>query len=248
MTSFFDGVHYLFSGFVLITRPGLKRFVIIPLIINILVFSVMFLVLRHYTAEFSAWMTGYLPSWLQWMKAVIWLLFFLGFFLVFIYAFAALGAMAAAPFNGLLAEKVEMYLTGKLPQDRSLVENLKDVPRILGRQLSVIGYYLPRALLILLLYFIPVVHFFAVIIWLFFSAWFLALQYLDFPTDNHRIPLLQVREWARAHQAMTLGFGLSVMFVMSMPIINFFAIPAAAAGAAKFWVEENRLTRQRASS
>ena len=243
MTSFFDGVHYLFAGFVLITRPGLKRFVIIPLIINILLFSVMFMVLRHYTAEFSAWMTGYLPSWLQWLKAIIWLLFFLGFFLVFVYAFAALGAIAAAPFNGLLAEKVELYLTGTLPPDRGMLENIKDVPRILGRQLSIIGYYLPRALLILLLYFIPIVHFFAVIIWIYFSARFLALQYLDFPTDNHRIPLVKVREWLQARQGVTLGFGLSVMFVMSIPIINFFAIPAAAAGAAKFWVEENQPPR-----
>ena len=78
----------------------------------------------------------------------------MSFFLVFIYAFAALGAIAAAPFNGLLSEKVESYLTGHTPVDRGLFENIKDVPRVMGRQLTIVGYYLPRALLILLLYFL----------------------------------------------------------------------------------------------
>jgi CysZ protein len=244
MTDFFDGVHYLFAGFSLITKPGLKRFVIIPLIINIVLFSLLFILLRHYTGEFSAWAIGYLPNWLHWLSAVIWILFFLSFFLIFIYAFAALGAVAAAPFNGLLAEKVESYLTGVVPVDRGVLANIKDVPRIVGRQFSIIFYYLPRAFLILLLYFVPVVHVFAVVIWFLFSAWFLALQYLDFPTDNHRIPVADVRAWLQARRATTWGFGMSLMFVMSIPGVNFFAIPAAAAGAAKFWVEENRRSGQ----
>ena len=241
MTGFFDGVHYLFAGFGLITKPGLKRFVLIPLVINILLFSLLFVVLKHYTGALEHWVAGYLPAWLHWLGSIVWLLFFLSFFFIFIYAFAALGAVAAAPFNGLLAEKVEMYLTGKPSADRGLFENIKDVPRVLGRQFTIIFYYLPRALLILL-YFIPVVHGFAVILWFLFSAWFLALQYLDFPTDNHRIPVAEVRAWLDGRRAVTLGFGVSLMFVMSIPVLNFFAIPAAAAGAAKFWVEENRMS------
>lgn len=242
MTGFFDGVHYLFAGFGLITKPGLKRFVIIPLLINIVVFTLLFLLMKHYMGAFNDWVAGYLPAWLQWLSAVIWLLFFVGFFLVFIYAFAACGAIAAAPFNGLLAEKTEQYLTGQKSVDRGLLENLQDVPRIIGRQFAIIFFYLPRALLILLLFFVPVIHGFAVILWFLFSAWFLAMQYIDFPTDNHRIPVAEVRVWLDERRATTLGFGMSLMLVMSIPVLNFFAIPAAAAGAAKFWVEENRLS------
>lgn len=240
MTGFFDGVHYFFAGFGLITKPGLKRFVVIPLVINILLFSLLFLLLGHYMGALTDWVTGSLPQWLQWLGWLVWVLFFLSFFLVFIYAFAALGAVVAAPFNGLLAEKTETYLTGRIPVDRGVLENIKDVPRIIGRQFAIIFYYLPRALLILVLYFVPVVHGFAIILWFVFSAWFLAMQYLDFPTDNHRVSVSELRAWLDQRRAVTLGFGISLMFVMSIPIINFFAIPAAAAGATKFWVEENR--------
>ncbi len=42
MTDFFKGVHYLFAGFGLITRPGIKRYVVMPLVINILMFTLIF--------------------------------------------------------------------------------------------------------------------------------------------------------------------------------------------------------------
>lgn len=242
MTDFFNGVHYLFAGFGLITKPGLKRFVVIPLLINITVFTLLFLLMHHYTGALNNWVSGYLPAWLQWLSIIIWLLFFAGFFLVFIYAFAAIGGIAAAPFNGLLAEKTEQFLTGQQPVDRGLLENIKDVPRIIRRQFSIIFFYLPRAMLILILFFIPVVHVFAAVLWVLFSAWFLAMQYIDFPTDNHRVPVAEVRAWLDQRRAVTLGFGISLLLVMSIPGLNFFAIPAAAAGAAKFWVEENRLS------
>lgn len=240
MTGFFDGVYYLFAGFGLITKPGIKRFVLIPLLINIVLFTLLFVVLKHYLVDLNAWVTSFLPTWLQWLGMIIWLLFFLGFFLIFVYAFAALGAVIAAPFNGLLAAEVEAFLTGLAPDERGMFATIKDMPRVVGRQFSIVFYYLPRALLILFLYFIPVIHWFAMMLWFLFSAWFLALQYLDFPTDNHRVPLHEVRAWLQARRSVTLGFGISLLCVMSIPGLNLFAIPAAAAGAAKFWVEENR--------
>lgn len=240
MSGFFAGVHYLFAGFQLIMRPGLKRFIIIPALINLLVFTILFFIFKHYVGELNAWAISYLPGWLQWLQVVIWLLFVISFFLIFIYAFASLGAIAASPFNGLLAEKVECYLSGQAPVDRGWMDNIKDVPRVLGRQFSIVGFYLPRALLIMLLFLVPVVHGLAPILWIGFSAWFLALQYVDFPTDNHRIPLKAVRAFLDERRAMTLGFGVSIVFVMSIPGLNLIAIPAAVAGAAKFWYVESR--------
>jgi CysZ protein len=229
MTGFFNGVHYLFAGFGLITKPGIKRYVVMPFIINILIFSLLFLLFRHYVGELNAWAVSYLPAWLQWLQFLIWILFFIGFVLVFIFAFAALGALTAAPFNGLLAEKVECYLTGKHPAGRGVVDNVKDVPRVIGRQLAIIFYYASRAVGILILFFVPVVHGIAPILWILFSAWYLTLQFIDFPTDNHRVPIATVRAFLGQRRAVTLGFGLSLLF----------AIPAAAAGAAKFWLDEN---------
>lgn len=238
MTQFINGWCYLFSGFGLIMAPGLRRFVVLPLLVNVLLFMLLFFLLRHYAGELNAWSATLLPAWLHWMSAVIWLLFFISFIIVFIYAFAALGTMIAAPFNAILSEKVECYLKKTLVQGGGVLDSVRDLPRVMLRQLSIIGYYMPRAILILILMLIPVLHGVAVFIWFFFSAWYLTLQYLDFPTDNHKVPMADVRQWMQRHYWAVWGFAIALMLVMSIPVLNFFAIPAAAAGATKFWLEE----------
>lgn len=238
MNNFIDGMSYLIDGFSLIAKPGLKRFVIIPLLINIILFMALFFVFRHYLNIFNAWFSGYLPSWLHWLEIVLWLLFLISFFLVFIYLFVTIANLISAPFNSFLAEKVELYLTGKIPQSRTLWENIKDIPRIIGRQLAILGYYIPRAVLLLILFFIPVVQAVAAFLWFLFNAWYMTLTYIDYPSDNHRIPIYHVRMWLNRKRWVGMGFGLSVLVATMIPFVNFFAIPAAVAGATKFWLEE----------
>lgn len=234
---FFIGFHYLIDGFRLISKPGLKRFVIIPLTINILLFASLFLLLQHYMHAFNAWLLSYLPAWLQWLGLLLWWIFFFGFFIVSIYLFVTVANIISAPFNSLLAEKVEMYLTSHLPEQRSVLANVKDTPRIIGRQLAILGYYLPRALFILILFLIPILHILAVIVWFLFNAWYMTFTYIDYPTDNHRIPLLRVRQWLNEKRWMALGFGMSILLCSMIPVLNFFVIPAAVAGATKWWVD-----------
>jgi CysZ protein len=237
MHDFFVGSRYFFQGFSLISQPGLRRFVAIPLLINIVLFAGLFFLLRHFMGEFNAWVSGFLPAWLQWLKAVLWLLFFVGFFGIIIFTFVTLANLVSAPFNSFLAEKVEFYLTGKIAESRSLLDNIKDIPRIIARQLSIIAYYLPRALLIFILFFIPIVQAFAAALSFFFHAWIMTLTYLDYPTDNHRISMPDLRTWLQRRRLASLGFGISVLLCSMIPILNFFVIPAAVAGASKFWVE-----------
>ena len=233
------GLNYLIDGFVLITQPGLKRFVMIPLIINLILFMGLFFLLRYFVSEFNVWFAHHLPAWLHWLSTVIWFLFFISFFIIIIYTFVTLANLVSAPFNSFLAEKVELYLTGRVPEERSLLDNLKDIPRIMRRQLAILGYYLPRALLILILFFIPIVQAFAAILSFLFHAWFMTLTYLDYPSDNHRVPMQDVKTWMRQRRWLSLGFGVSVLVVSMIPIVNCFAIPAAVAGATKYWVTSN---------
>ena len=236
---FVTGIDCFLSGFGLITKPGLKRFVIIPFVINMLIFLGLFFLFRHFVAEFNLWFANFLPRWLHWLSAVLWILFFISFFLCFIYTFVLVANIISAPFNGLLAEQVERYLTGKLSETRSIYDNVKDIPRIIGRQLALLGYYLPRALLILILFFIPVIQAVAALLWFLFNAWMLTLQYVDYPTDNHRVPLRDVHQYLKQHYWATLGFGMITLVATMVPVLNFFVMPAAVAGATKMWLAKN---------
>jgi CysZ protein len=241
MPSTFASLFYLIEGFKLIIKPGVKRYVAIPLFLNIILFVGLFFLARHFIHVFNIWFISHLPSWLHWLSSVLWLLFFLSFFLILIYTFVIFANLISAPFNSLLAEKVELLLTGKTIEQRSLFENIKDVPRIIGRQLAILGYYLPRAVIILILFLIPVIHFIAVIIWFLFNAWFLTLIYLDYPTDNHRIPLQQVKNWMRERRGVSLAFGISILIGTMIPILNLFVMPVSVAAATKFWIDSKSL-------
>lgn len=244
MNNIASGAGYLVAGFQLITKPGLKRFVVIPLLINIILFAGLLLGIGHFMREFNDWFASFLPTWLQWLKLVLWLLFFVSFFLFVIFAFVTVANLIAAPFNSLLAEKVELYLAKKPLEQRSIIESLKDIPRIVSRQLAILAYYVPRAFILFILFFIPVVQAVATVMWILFNAWLMALTYFDYPTDNHRVSFHDVRLWLEDRRLVALGFGVSVLVVSMIPIINLFVIPAAVAGATKCWLEEGRLNKK----
>ena len=121
-----------------------------------------------------------------------------------------------------------------------MLASLKDVPRIIGRQLAILGYYLPRALLCFICFFIPVIQALAAFFWFLFNAWFLTMTYIDYPTDNSKISLHDARDWLKARRFSLLGFGMGIMVLAMVPIINIFVVPAAVAGATKLWIDENR--------
>lgn len=233
-----NGLFYLTNGFKLIQQPGLKRYIIIPLIINIILFAGLFLFFRHIYSEMTQWMLGLLPAWLQWIGSILWIIFFIGFFFLIIYTFVTLANLIAAPFNSLLAEKVEFHLTGIARDNQSIGQAIKDTPRIIARQIAILGYYIPRALVLIILFFIPIIQVIAPVLWFLFHAQFMTLQYIDYPTDNQRIPIKEVRLKLHQKPALSYTFGMSVLVLSMIPILNFIVMPAAVAGATRMWINE----------
>lgn len=235
-----SGFSYFLAGFQLITTKGLKRFVFIPLLVNLLLFSVAFYFLYGEIAVGITWIIELIPDWLDWLRGVIsfflWPLAVISVLLVFALIFGTLANWIAAPFNGILAEKVERHLTGQALGDDGLMDLVKDVPRMLGRELAKLTWYLPRALLFLILFFlIPV---FGQVLWFLFNAWMMAIQYCDYPYDNHKVPFKTMREHLRAHKGKSLSFGIGVSLFSLIPLVNFIVMPVAICGATAMWVEQ----------
>ena len=141
-----SGAGYLFKGFELVQLKGIRRFVLIPLLINLLLFSGafywMFIELEHYMAILMGW----LPDWLTWLSTILWPLAVITILVIFSFVFSTAANWLAAPFNGLLSEKVENILLGRTTQNGNMVDVMKDIPRTLGREWRKLSYYLPRAI------------------------------------------------------------------------------------------------------
>jgi CysZ protein len=233
-----DGAGYLIRGLGLITKPGIRPFVLIPLTVNILVFS---LLIWLGIDQFEGMMDSLLPadeSWFAWLRWLLWPLFAIALVLIVFYSFTVIANLIAAPFNGLLAEKVERHLGGEPPQQPGGVKQLmKDLVPALRSELRKMGYFLLRAIPLLILFLIPGINIIAPFLWIAFSAWFLALEYGDYPMANHKLTFQAQHQRLKQTRFTALVFGGSLTLMMTIPLLNFVAMPAAVAGATIFWRE-----------
>ena len=159
-----SGPQYLREGLKLVLSPGLRLFVLLPLAINLILFVAL---IGFAVRQFSGWLDslmGSLPSWLSFLDFLLWPLFVVLLLLMVFFTFTLLANIIAAPFNGFLAEKVEVVVRGEdtFPPF-SWNELLAMVPRTLKRELRKLSYFLPRAIGLLILSFIPVVNLIAVL-------------------------------------------------------------------------------------
>ncbi len=241
MRGLINGFGYLMDGFHLMLAPSVRLYLILPICLNLLIFVGLFFLAKWGIHELNAWLLPHLPSWLAWLATIIWILFVISFFAVFIYTYSLVANIVTAPFNSFLSERVQWLVAGNVPIQRTLLQNIADVPRIIGRQFAILFYYLPHAVLLFILFFIPLVQLIAPVLWIAFHAWNLALTYLDYPADNNRVGIKPLRLFANAERSIALGFGGGVLLLSLVPIVNCFVIPAAVAGATKWWVEKNRV-------
>ncbi len=224
------------TGVKLLGESGIRRFVAIPLLINIAIFAA---VLWFGIQWFDQFLLKMLPGWLEWAEFILWPLFAITYFLVVFYLFALLMNVIAAPFNGLLAEKVEQHLRGEQIKDSGStnMQLVKEIPRSIGNEIGKLVYFLLRSLPLLLLFVIPGVNVIAPFLWLLFSAWMLSLEYLDYPLGNHNIRFKTTRALVRRQRLKCLSFGAMVAGLTMIPLINFIAMPAAVAGATVLYLE-----------
>lgn len=256
------GVDALIRGARLLARRELRPFIIAPLLINLVLFIVITAVmisqlggladylgslLSHTpvdTENMSWWEAAMAKGaawaanvfhWLAWTIAILVLLLF---FFVYGYLFGIITNIVAAPFNGFLAEKVEELLTGKGPPPESLG---KMVWRTLGRELRKLRYFIGWSLVILLIaLFTSWTVFIPAVLWILWGAWSMAIQYIDYPLDNHQRPFDELKEVLLRRKLTTLSFGGAVMLAKMVPVLNIFVMPAAVAGGTALWIERLR--------
>ena len=240
----FTGSGYFMRGVAMTFQPGLRRFVVVPLVANMMLFSLMgWLAYDFISALYEASMLS-VPEWLQFLSWIITPILWLLGGLMTGYLSTLLVLMLTSPFHALLAEKVEEFVTGEpVSASDGTLAALLEVPRALFREVRKVLYYLPMALAVLILTLVPVLNAFAPLGWFLLGAWMMSLQFVDYPMDNHRLPFRDVRDACAARRVSTIGFGGTVALFTGIPFLNLMVIPAAVIGATLLWCEELRPLR-----
>ncbi|WP_257812635.1 sulfate transporter CysZ [Aggregatibacter actinomycetemcomitans] len=236
-----SGFEYFVMGWHLILQKGLRRFVIMPILLNMLLLGGLFWLFVNQIGGYIDGIISYIPDWLSWLSGVLLLLSILMILVLFYFVFTTLSGFIAAPFNGLLAEKVEKMLTGENLQDMSLWDFMKDVPRMLVREWQKLVYSLPKIIALFLLGFLPLLGQTMIPVATFlFTAWMMAIQYCDYPFDNHKIPFGIMKNELAIKRNVTMTFGSLVTLCTFVPVVNLVIIPVAVCGATAMWVTEYR--------
>lgn len=237
-----SGALYLMRGLFLIGGKGIRRFVFIPLLINILLFSGAIYAAFANLDPLMALVANQLPGFLSWLTWLIKPLLAVAVLLIVFFSFSMVANLIAAPFNGPLADAVERKLTGRESSgeggDKSAL--VKDIAKSLYSELRKLLYFLIRIIPLLLLLFIPVV---GTLLWILFSAWMLAVEYAAYPMDNHKLLFPRQRKVLAERRMLSLGFGGAVSLAIMIPVVNFLVMPAAVAGATAMWVDQLSATK-----
>ncbi|MDU2498218.1 MAG: sulfate transporter CysZ [Klebsiella grimontii] len=193
-----SGVYYFSQGWKLIGLPGIRRYVFLPLLVNIILMGGAFWWLFTRLGSWIPSLMSHVPEWLQWLNYLLWPMVVISILLVFGYFFSTIANWIAAPFSGLLAEQLEARLTGATPPDGQTI---------------------------------------APVLWFLFSAWMLAIQYCDYPFDNHKVPFKTMRQALRTRKVTNMQFGALTSLFTMIPILNLVILPVAICGATAMWVD-----------
>lgn len=239
MKQFWQGTSYLLRGIRHLFTKGLKRFILLPLVVNFLMFAGLFYLIDHYLLPYSYHYLNQLPSWLSFLSTLFFIIFILGFFLMFLSLFTVVFNVIAAPLNGLLAEKTQNLLYGSVIP---IIPFYKMVFRSLKRQMEFLCYFFPRFLGVGLLFFVPLLQPIYPVLWFIFNAWMLSIQYQDFAMDNNLVGFKEMRQQISHDKMRSLGLGCSINLASFIPIINILVMPAAVIASTIFYCETRTLS------
>jgi CysZ protein len=216
----------MLGGFRLLLRPGVRGFMLIPLLGNTLFYSL--------AAAAAFWgldsaLDRWLPDNVEWLRWLLFPLLAILLMVLALFTFTLVANLILAPFNGLLSEHVELSLTGQAARapDETV---LAAMGRSLRQALRRLGYVAIRLLALFLLGLVPVVGLVALPLGVLLGSWLLALEFSDNPLGNWGWDFERQKRLLRANRAGFIGFGLTAMGLSLVPVVNFAVIPAAVAG------------------
>lgn len=226
------GWQFFIEGAGMLFAAPYRFYTLIPIMLNMLLLSGLSYYgiskLDELLGELSAW----LPDFLRWLYFILMPLAVISFLIMLSLFFTFFLSILASPFNGFLCERVERQMG--LPEVNEPLSSV--IMRVLPREFAKLWYILPRYIGILVLSFIPVLNLIAPILWFWFGGWLMAFQYLDYSFDTHNKSIKELREAMQHQRISVVSFGIPILLLMSVPIVNWFVMPAAVIGATRYRV------------
>ncbi|MGK2905776.1 MAG: EI24 domain-containing protein [Desulfuromonadales bacterium] len=229
------------SARILRGNPRLIQYILIPFLINAVVFSVAVYLgldffgstVAEYIPQGEAWYWSVI-SWLIWVAAVV-----LTAVLIF-FSFTVVGNLLASPFNDLLSERTEEVLSGNvIDEPFSISRFLRDAVQTLLLEAKKMWVFVVVMVFILPLNLLPVIgNSIYTLLAVSLTLFFLCFEYLSFVLVRKHKFFREQKSYIFARKFLMLGFSCGVMTLLAIPFLQLFCIPLAVIGATRLWCEE----------
>lgn len=216
-------IKYFWRGLALLGAPKLRKYVVIPLLVNFVLYGAAFALGYYYLADL---IDQFIPAWLQWLRWILWPLFYVGFFIGGFFTFTVLANLLAAPFYGMLSAATLAMIDGE-------AATIVEAPwlRVLKAECKRVAYLASRALALIVVSLIPGVNLLAPVLWAVFGAWGMALEYMAYPLENAGVLFIEQRRLIGSVKWGALSFGALAVAGLGVPLLNVVVAPAAVIGA-----------------
>ncbi len=230
--AFGKGIKYAFQGMVLIRRHEIRPLVIAPLAINALLFLIWMGLGIAWMPDLIAEALSRLPDFLQWLSWLLWPLLLLLLILSGGFTCLLLSGLIAAPFAAPLTRAVAVML-GVVREESgfNLRRAFSETGLALRGEVRKLFYFSLLSLPVFLISLVPVAQIvIAPLLWILVSGWMLALEFADYPLGLFGKTFTEQRQVVRDNRYLFLGFGLTVLVIAMIPVINLMAFPSAITG------------------
>jgi CysZ protein len=221
-------------------HPGMLRYVAVPFIINLLIFSATVYfglgwfdwVVAHYAPGIDVWY-GVILYYLAWVIALMMTL------VIFFFSFTIIGNLVASPFNEFLSERTEGLVRGTQDEQAlSVALIFKEARFALFYEVKKMAFFILCMLALLAINFIPLVGAMAYAVLMpLFTLFFLGAEYMAFVSMRKRYSFAQLRRYLFRRPLLMAGFSCSVFVLLAIPFVQLFCIPLAVVGATLLWCD-----------
>jgi CysZ protein len=243
MQRFMAGLRMPFEAWAELKAIRGRRFIIIPVFINILLAVLIF---RY---GLSGWIVQLLVDLLdarldgvwQWLVSLANIIFnVIAFIMVSVIA-VRVGTIIGSPFYGFVAERIDdKYLSGETVPHVTVLQSIRNALWYEGRKLVLV---IVLSLIGFALEFIPVLGVFIGSVFVFVSLTIVTLlDYTDVPLSRRSILFRQRFALFRQYLPEILGFAVIMVPLSTVPVVNFVAVPLGITAGALLFVKYNKPT------
>ncbi|GAB4154196.1 MAG: hypothetical protein Tsb0033_01840 [Winogradskyella sp.] len=217
----FRGLQVYTGAYGLISKLKLWKYFVIPVIISIVVFTMIFVSAYGLSDNLGEWMAG-IWVWETGKATFTTISTFIGGIVIFaigLILYKHIIMALSSPFMSPVSEKIEAYFTGKPAKNyvstnfsKQLVRGIRIGLRNLSKELL---YTLP----ILILKFIPVVNIFSTILLFLVQAYYAGFANMDYTLERH-FKYKDSVAFIRQHRGLAIGNGIGFLLLLLIPIVG----------------------------